>query len=164
MGPVAFLPIASTTMPVATGPTLVTTDIPFSVPSTAKLLRVTPEIITLKVAAATAAVPVNTNCPLVKGKDTLYPVGAPETLKPAAAAQPTASDNLKKSNGQPIVIEFNVASQPADANGRLVEVVNVKVGVTGVFILRLANGIVMDTAVTVGTAVPTVPESVHTVE
>lgn len=158
MGPVAPVPTASRT----TLPALVTTVIPSSVPSTAAFLRVTPEIITLKVAAFTAAVPVNTNRPSVK--DTLYPVGPPMALKPAAAVQPTAPDTVKKSVGQPIVIVFKVASQPAVPTGRLVAVVNVKVGVTAVFILRLADGIVMDTAVTLGTAVPTVPESVHTME
>lgn len=159
MGPVGPLPCASTT----TLPLLVTTVIPVSVPATGVLLRVTPENITLKVPAVTAAVPVNTNRPSVKA-DTLYPVGPPEALKPAATVQSAAFDDVKKPNGQPIVIEFKVASQPAVANGRLVAVVNVKVGVTAVPILRLANGIVMDTAVTVGTAVPTVPESVHTME
>ncbi len=161
MDPVAPEPCASTVTP----PALVITVIPFSVPDTAALLRVTPEIITLKVPAVTAAVPVNTNCVSEKA-DTVYPavISAPEALKPAAAVQPTAPVNVKKPVGQPIVIEFKVAAQPAVADGRLVAVVNVKVGVTAVEILRLANGIVIETAVTVGTAVPTVPESVHTVE
>lgn len=162
MDPVAPLPCKSTTAV----PALVITVIPFSVPDTGVLLRETPENITLKVPAVTAAVPVNTNCWSVK-EDTLYPavISAPEALKPAAAVQPTAVDSVKKPAGQPIVIAFKVAAgQPAVAVGRLVAVVNVKVGVTAALILRLANGIVMDTAVTVGTAVPTVPESVHTVE
>lgn len=161
MDPVAPVPNASTTVV----PALVLTVIPVSVPVTAELLRETPENITLKVPAVTAAVPVKINCVSVN-EDTLYPavISAPEALKPAAAVQPTAVDSVKKPAGQPIVIEFKVAVQPAVAAGRLVAVVNVKVGVTAALILRLANGIVIDTAVTVGTAVPTVPESVHTVE
>jgi hypothetical protein len=135
---------------------------PSSVPTTAAPLRLTPDTVTMKVAAVRAAVPVNTNFPSVKA-DTLYPavISAPVALKLGAAVQPTAGVCPKNEAGHMMVIEFWVAAHPAVACGRLVAVVNVKTGATAMPILRLANGIIMDTEVTVGVAAPIIPESVH---
>lgn len=135
---------------------------PSSVPTTELAFRVTPVTITLKVPAVTAAVPVNTKVEPTKA--TLYPavVRAPLALRTGAAVQPTALVCVKNPEGQPMVIEFClVAGQFPVAAGRLVVVVNVKTGATAVDTMRLANGIIMDTEVTAGAAVPIIPESVH---
>jgi len=145
---------------------LVITVMPVSEPGTAVFLRVTPDTVTMKIPAVTAAVPVNTNFVSVKVEEILYPevISAPLALTPGAAAQPTTPVAVKNPEGQPMVIEFCwVAAQFPVAVGRLVVMVNVKTGATIVDVLRLANGIIMDTAVTAGAAGPTVPESVHVV-
>jgi len=151
MDPVAPVPAASI---------LVLTEMATSELTTTAFLRLTPDTVTVKVPAVRAAVPVNTN--FVSVKDTLYPavVSAPLALTPGAAVQPTAGVSPKNKVGHMMVIEFWVAAHPAVACGRLVAVVNVKTGATAMLILRLANGIIMDTEVTVGAA-PIIPESAH---
>lgn len=158
MDPVAPVPAASKVVP----PILVLTEMPTSELTTTAFLRLTPDTVTVKVPAVTAAVPVNTNFVSVK-EDKLYPlvISVPLALKLGAAVQPIARVCVKNEAGHMMVIEFWVAAQPAVACGRLVAVVNVKTGATAMPILRLANGIIMDTEVTVGVAAPILPESVH---
>lgn len=162
MAPVAPVPAASTVV----APILVTTVMPLSVPATAVLDRVTPENVTVMTPAVRGAVPFNTKLPSLR-VSTLYPavIKAPSADKTGAAVQPEAAwlVKVKKPAGQPIVIEFMVEAHPTVAWGKLVAVVKVNTGVTSVEILRLALGMVMETAVTIGGAVPTDPESAHTV-
>lgn len=138
---------------------------PISEPATAVLFRVTPVNVTVMIPAVRGAVPVNTNSPSVRVETTLYPavIRAPEAATPGAAVQPDAPVAVKKPVGQLIVIEFRLAAHPTVAWGKVVAVVKVNTGATSVEILRLANGIVMETSVTFGAVVPTDPESAHTV-
>jgi len=136
MAPVAPVPAASTVV----APILVTTVMPSSVPATAVLFRVTPENVTVMTPAVRGAVPFNTKPPSPK-VSTLYPavIKAPSADKSGAAVQPDTPVDVKKPDGQLMVIEFIVASHPAAAWGKLVAVVKVNTGLTSVEILRLAR-------------------------
>jgi len=125
---------------------------PVSLPPVAAPREMPLKVKVMTVAAATAFDPVSTNF-WSENELKVYPEGAPVTANMGWAEQEGETTvGTKKLDGHAIVMKFSVAAHPPDVASvtavMAVVVVNVMTGVTAVPADRLANGIVIDTAVT----------------